>query len=1255
MGRVFLAWDQTRARHVALKLLRPDRSGLLRRLKREFRSLSDIAHPGLCALYELHDQDGVLFLSMEYIEGDGFLDWCRRGLAQQNETKTPDAAHTWAGHADSVTMDEPPPADVASSSQTLDFGADGTVWEAALPGNSDRDAGREAPDPRRVRAALLQLTRAIEALHAAGRIHRDLKPGNVVVDHDDRVVVLDFGLVKGEDLPRHPSLGGPGPVEGTPAYMAPERLTRTGDGPEADWFSVGVMLFEVLVGWRPFHSYAQIRHLQPEDLMNPQLLAEGVPDDLAQLTLGLLHPDPTRRADGGTIREALGALQADAPPPLFSAHRFVGRADALQTLRDALDGADGGRDVIVQIVGRSGYGKSALLRAFLDETYAQRPELQVLSGRCYERENVPFRMFDGIVERIADILSHLKGQDVSAARLASVTPLFPSITTASSVPSLLSETSGLPLRDHAFAAQDLAAAIAALAGLMVEIASEQTLLVVIDDVQWGDLDSLRLLEMLLATPDRPQLLLLLASRAELADDPVVRGLERVVEGHVAATESLSSVDAARRGAWLRRVDIGPLDAAATAELLRAVPGAESIPVAPLIAETEGSPLLLHELAILRGAGLLQEGEGLPEAIQVRLGALPADARALFETICVAGHPLTQQDAWRAAKAGSAREEAIHLLRAAGLVRTHGGSPADPIEPAHDRVREMVVAQLAADDRRAAHGRLAGALDANPDVDAAIRAAHWRDGGNPKQAVALAREAARRAERAGAWVRLFEMLSMVEELSDLPPDRRTRLHLRQAHALRSAGRCQASARAFLEVSASLDAAASLDARLDAVEQLLIGGFHDEGLAQARQLLSEVGMSIPAGRLGLVASLGLERLRVGLNNPFVTPRPDATVAPRARARLKACWSMATGLSIVDSRLAAVFTARYLRLALHSGRPEAIAQGLALEAGHQASSGDGAAADALITRARAIAEGCDDPALEPFLDLLTGFVRYFQGRWPDAVAAYDAALDGYTQSRVGASWGESTAQIFGIWALLYAGEWRELQRRAVRMQRERWGGENRYHAHGAAIGAGVVAALMDDRPEDAARCIGVAMEGWEDREFGIQHFLHLYMSGWVDLYAGRPEVAWERVRGQWSALSGSLLLQVADVRHRMHHIRGYCGVAIGTAPARADARASAKVVRKIGTPGTVGVASVIAAAVAWQEGQGDAAEAHLEDAIQDFTDGLMPPYAAAARWRLAAIRGDRDAIRASADRLAALGCVRPDTWLAVLAPGLPAEPGA
>ena len=104
---------------------------------------------------------------------------------------------------------------------------------------------------------------------------------------------------------------------------------------------------------------------------------------------------------------------------------------------------------------------------------------------------------------------------------------------------------------------------------------------------------------------------------------------------------------------------------------------------------------------------------------------------------------------------------------------------------------------------------------------------------------------------------------------------------------------------------------------------------------------------------------------------------------------------------------------------------------------------------------------------------------------------------------------------------------------MERERWGGENRYHAHGAAIGAGVVAALMDDRPEDAARCIGVAMEGWEDREFGIQHFLHLYMSGWVDLYAGRPEVAWERVRGQWSALSGSLLLQVADVRHRMHHI--------------------------------------------------------------------------------------------------------------------------
>ena len=70
-----------------------------------------------------------------------------------------------------------------------------------------------------MRAALLRLTRAIEALHAAGRIHRDLKPANVVVDHDDRVVVLDFGLVK-EDLPRRASAAQV--IEG--AYMAPERL-----------------------------------------------------------------------------------------------------------------------------------------------------------------------------------------------------------------------------------------------------------------------------------------------------------------------------------------------------------------------------------------------------------------------------------------------------------------------------------------------------------------------------------------------------------------------------------------------------------------------------------------------------------------------------------------------------------------------------------------------------------------------------------------------------------------------------------------------------------------------------------------------------------------------------------------------------------------------------------------------------------------------------------------------------------------------
>src|SRR5205807_5940444 len=106
-------------------------------------------------------------------------------------------------------------------------------------------------DLERLRVALPQLALGLHSLHAAGKIHRDVKPSNIQVTSDGRVVLLDFGLVA--ELERRQ--GGDGMIVGTVAYMAPEQCA--GDvklGAAADWYGLGVILFQALTGRLPFEG-----------------------------------------------------------------------------------------------------------------------------------------------------------------------------------------------------------------------------------------------------------------------------------------------------------------------------------------------------------------------------------------------------------------------------------------------------------------------------------------------------------------------------------------------------------------------------------------------------------------------------------------------------------------------------------------------------------------------------------------------------------------------------------------------------------------------------------------------------------------------------------------------------------------------------------------------------------------------------------------------------------------------------------------
>ena len=189
MGVVYAALDRERGRRVALKTLRKLDASSLYRLKNEFRAAAGIMHPNLVTLHELISEGDQWFITMEYVDGVRFSQHVRSDMSEDRE----ETEHGAAAAADSVTQAD--------------------TWQPA-----------SAPmlDHSRLQSALVQLVNGVQALHAAGKLHRDLKSSNVLVTRSGRVVILDFGLASD----RSPSLVDAtleDGILGTPAYMSPEQ------------------------------------------------------------------------------------------------------------------------------------------------------------------------------------------------------------------------------------------------------------------------------------------------------------------------------------------------------------------------------------------------------------------------------------------------------------------------------------------------------------------------------------------------------------------------------------------------------------------------------------------------------------------------------------------------------------------------------------------------------------------------------------------------------------------------------------------------------------------------------------------------------------------------------------------------------------------------------------------------------------------------------------------------------------------------
>ena len=1232
MGVVYEALDRDRGHRVALKTIARPGSDTLFRLKREFRALAHLSHPNLAALYDLVIDQRGSFFTMELVDGKDFLAFVRltrhipsMAFAATISTTSPEDERKTATHASpswpmapdalpvlTVPLNPPPPADEA-----------------------------------RLRSGLLQLSLGLEALHAAGKIHRDIKPSNILVTSEGRVVVLDFGLVAEVDEIR--DVADWGTVVGTVGYMAPEQAA--GDPrvtPAADWYAVGVLLYEALSGQLPF-SGASMEVLQAKQLQNPprpRLLAPGMSSELEELCMGLLARVPGERAGLAEVLSCLGVQRGTSTAALTRSRDqpLAGRSDELAALEACLDVvAEGRRAACTVVRGASGIGKSALVRRFLEHAQQRQPRPVVLAGRCYEREAVPYKAMDSLIDRLSTHLLALSTEDAralvadDAALLPTLFPVLARVPALGELPTPPVIVEPQEFRTRAFGA---------LRRLFARLAARHPLILFIDDLQWVDADTITLLADLMRAPDPPPLFLLLTTR---------------VEGSEPVLELLRRTDAEQR-----IVDVGPLDDTAAAALAAEQLGddAASRALAARIArEAGGSPLFVLELARYMHGRSLDEalGKGLDEVLFERVAALGDEARGLIEVVAVAGEPLSLRSAALAAGlSGESLGRQLAALRAQRFVRAAGGRADDLVEPYHDRVREAIVNRLAEPRRARLHRAIASALTGHAAAERLAR--HWHGAGDKPRAAEYARRAAEEAVATLDFDRAAGLYRMALELGDHGLEERRQLRTRLGGALANAGRPVEASQQFSLAAADSDASTGLELRRRAADALLRGGYIDEGLAATRAILGEIGLSLAGSPGRAIASVLARRAWLRVRGLGFRARPLSTLTQPELTRVDVCEGVAMGLVMVDTFRSMDFSARFLQEALRLGEPWRVSRAFALEADFLAVQAKTARAEALYVRLEELTRQVATPQAQAQLLTTRGMILFLcHNRWREALAAFTEAITIFCAHEARAGFELDTVGIFCCWALYYLGELGELGRRVPTLVASAMRSADRYAAVTYRTAFAVHRLLRDD-PDEAERDVEDALASWSTGGvFQMQHLFALLSRCDAAVYRGAPAAVLPLLEAARAPLARSMLDRAPSNAMLRDSTLGRLAIACGAqAPAgsaarrhaAAEARRYARDLSRSPTPAGRAAFGVLAAGAAELEGNVDAAVAELRRTLPLLDAIDLNLFGHAARRRLGRLVGGDEgaALVAAADRaLAGQGVARPDKLAAMIAPGV------
>ena len=580
----------------------------------------------------------------------------------------------------------------------------------------------------------IQVAEALDYSHSRGVVHRDIKPANIMVTREEggsgvRVRVMDFGLAHAATESR---LTKTGTLVGTVAYLSPEQVaSRAFDG-RSDIYSLGVVLYECLVGEPPFTGEVQsilyrIVHEVPQP---PRALGAEIREELQDILLRCLEKDPGKRPQkAGQIAEALKRHRSSLASDEFrmsvvlSASRviqrpatsvFVGREKEFAELQRRLNAAIAGEGQFAVVAGEPGIGKTRLLEELKNLAVVRK--IRVLYGRFVEQDRS--FSYQGFCELIED---YFQSRDAGASAerpdfsdlAADLVALFPQLSEIGELRSAVSGDSRIAVPAEEKKAEDRIQVFELIARTLTRIAGGKPLVLILDNLHGAEV-SIEALQYIVRRL-RPTPTLIVGSYRQTETDkrhPLIRMLESFADDPRFVSITLPPFSASEHRSLVESLVGAPKVSDDLARRLRDA--------------TEGNPFFTRELvrSLVESGGIAKDDTGawsfskeaeisadalpatIQQAVEKRIERLPQELRDLLSVASVLGKTFDSKDLEDARRGRRDLDDDIDRLVREGMLEEERESRGDRLTFSSGIVRDVLYAALSRRKRRSLHRKYA---------------------------------------------------------------------------------------------------------------------------------------------------------------------------------------------------------------------------------------------------------------------------------------------------------------------------------------------------------------------------------------------------------------------------------------------------------------------------------------------------------------------------------------------------------------------